>query len=52
MRTHPTTLSRLGKAVKLPFNIFADEEDRVMMRLDEMHKTMPSTLPEKRFFKH
>lgn len=52
MRTQPTTLGRLGNAVKLPFNIFADTEDRVMMRLDEMHKTMPSSLPDKRFFKN
>ncbi len=52
MRVQSTTLGRLGNAVKLPFNIFADEEDRVLMRLDEMHKTMPETLPEKRFFKH
>jgi len=52
MKAQPTTLGRLGNAVKLPFNIFADEEDRVMMRLDDMHKTMPVTLPEKRFFKH
>jgi len=52
MKAQPTTLGRFGYAVKLPFNIFADDEDRVLTRLDEMHKTMPETLPAKRFFKH
>ena len=52
MRAQQTPLGRLGDAVKMPFNIFADEEDKVMMRLDEMHKSVPDQLPEKRFFKH
>jgi hypothetical protein len=52
MKTQPSALDRLGYAVKLPFNIFADDEDRVLERLDTMHRTMPDTLPEKRFFKH
>lgn len=52
MKAQSTALGRLGAAVKLPFNIFADDEDRVLTRLDEMHKSMPETLPEKRFFKH
>ncbi|MCB1405425.1 MAG: hypothetical protein KDK01_03980 [Rhodobacteraceae bacterium] len=52
MKAQPSTLGRLGNAVKLPFNIFADEEDRVLMRLDEMQRSMPEALPEKRFFKH
>ena len=52
MKTQPSPLERLGQAVKLPFNIFADDEDRVLARLDEMHRSLPDTLPEKRFFKH
>lgn len=52
MKMQPTTLGRFGSAMKLPLNIFADDEDRVLTRLDEMHKTMPETLPEKRFFRH
>lgn len=52
MRVQSSTFGRISNAVKLPFNIFADEEDRVLARLDEMHKMMPDRLPEKRFFKH
>lgn len=52
MKQTPTTLNRIGQALKLPFNLFADEPDHVLERLEEMHKSMPSTLPEKRFFKH
>lgn len=52
MKSHHSTLGFLGQAVKLPFNIFADEEDRVLARLDEMQRSQPDTLPEKRFFKH
>ena len=52
MKSHQTTFGFLGQAVKLPFNIFADEEDRVLARLDELHQSLPETLPEKRFFKH
>lgn len=52
MKTPSTPLGLLGQAVKLPFNIFADDEDRVLTRLDDMHRTMPPTLPEKRFFRH
>lgn len=51
MRSQPTPMGRLGRAVKLPFNIFADDEDRVLERLDEMQMQVPNTLPEKRFFK-
>lgn len=51
MRTQPSIANRVGRAVKLPFNIFADDEDRVLQRLDEMQMTTPNTLPEKRFFK-
>ena len=52
MRAQQTPLGRLGDAVKLPFNIFADEEDKVLMRLDEMHKSVPDQLPAKGFFRH
>tara|TARA_R110002124_G_scaffold95963_2_gene240253 strand:- start:4313 stop:4504 length:192 start_codon:yes stop_codon:yes gene_type:complete len=52
MRAQRTPLGRLGDAVKLPFNIFADEEDKVLMRLDEMHKSVPDQLPAKGFFRH
>lgn len=52
MKAQSSAFGRFSSAVKLPFNIFADEEDRVLMRLEEMHKSMPETLPEKRFFKH
>jgi hypothetical protein len=52
MKTQPTAFDRISYAIKLPFNIFADDEDRVLTRLDEMHKAMPQSLPAKRFFKH
>jgi hypothetical protein len=55
MRAQRTPLGRLGDAMKLPFNIFADEEyddDKVLMRLDEMHKSVPDQLPAKGFFRH
>lgn len=52
MKPNTTALGLLGQAVRLPFNIFADDEDRVLARLDDMHKDLPETLPEKRFFKH
>lgn len=44
--------ARFGHGFKFPFNIFADDEDRVLTRLDDLHKSVPSELPEKRFFKH
>ena len=52
MKPQQSALGFFGQAMKLPFNIFADEEDRVLARLDELHKDLPETLPEKRFFKH
>jgi len=52
MKSQPSTLGFFGQAIKLPFNIFADEEDRVLTRLEELHKSLPDQLPEKRFFKH
>ena len=52
MKSQPTTFGFLGQTVKLPFNIFADEEDRVLARLEDLHKSLPDQLPEKRFFKH
>ena len=48
----PTPTGLFGQGFKLPFNIFADEEDRVLERLDALHKSVPSELPAKRFFKH
>jgi len=55
--TPPMTFSQaaldlLGQAVKLPLNLFADDEKKVYDRLDELHRHLPDTLPEKRFFKH
>lgn len=53
MKATPATgFGFFGSAMKLPFHLFADEDDRVLSRLDEMHKSMPQTLPEKRFFRH
>ena len=52
MKTQSNTLGWFGQAVRIPFNIFADVEDRVLTRLDEMHRSLPDTLPEKRFSKH
>ncbi len=52
MKSQPNTLGFFGQAIKLPFNLFADDQDRVLARLDEMHKDLPETLPEKRLFKH
>lgn len=51
MRTQQSIVGKVGRAVKLPFNIFAEEEDRVLQRLEEMQMNTPNTLPEKRFFK-
>ena len=52
MRTTQSTLSAFGHSIKLPFNIFADDEDRVLARLDDLHKSVPTHLPKKVFFKH
>ena len=52
MKQQSSTLDFLGNALKLPFNLFADEEDRVLSRLDALHKQLPETLPRKGFFKH
>lgn len=52
MTVQPSAFDRLSNAIKLPFNIFADDKDRVMQRLDEMHNSMPDTLPKLRFFRH
>jgi hypothetical protein len=52
MKSQNATLGFFGRTMKLPFNIFADEVDRVLARLDDMHKSLPDALPEKRFFKH
>lgn len=41
-----------GQAVKFPLNLFAEDESKVNERLAELHRQLPSTLPEKRFFKH
>jgi len=45
-------LDLLSHAMKLPMNLFADDEKRVLDRLDDLHRHLPDTLPEKRFFKH
>ncbi|MCL4675547.1 MAG: hypothetical protein KJZ59_05880 [Pararhodobacter sp.] len=60
MKAQPSTFSRFGNAMKLPFSFFADEKDRhhsggtdrVSMRFDDLQRSMAETLPEKRFFKH
>lgn len=53
MKSMPDALNRLGQTGKFPFNLFATHEpDRFTERLEELHKSVPNTLPEKRFFKH
>jgi hypothetical protein len=53
MKHMPEALSKLGQTGKFPFNLFATPEpDRFTERLEELHKSVPDTLPEKRFFKH
>ncbi|WP_417587273.1 hypothetical protein [Pararhodobacter oceanensis] len=52
MTAQPSTLDRIGNAMRLPFNLFADDNDRMLERLDDMHKTVPTTLPKNRLFKH
>lgn len=55
MRTMPEAINRLTSSGKFPFNLFAAQEpddERFNERLEELHKSLPSTLPEKRFFKH
>ncbi len=53
MKHMPEALSKLGQTWKFPFNLFATPEpDRFTERLEELHKSVPDTLPEKRFFKH
>jgi len=53
MRTMPEALQRMGQNGKFPFNLFATPEpDRFTERLEDLYKSVPNTLPEKRFFKH
>jgi len=53
MRSMPEALNKLGQNGKFPFNLFATHEpDRFTERLEDLHKSVPNTLPEKRFFKH
>jgi hypothetical protein len=52
MTLSQAALDLLGQAVKLPLNLFSDDEKRVYDRLDDLHRHLPDTLPEKRFFKH
>jgi len=53
MKSMPDSLAKLGQTGKFPFNLFATQEpDRFSERLEELHKSVPNTLPEKRFFKH
>jgi len=53
MKSMPDSLAKLGQTGKFPFNLFATQEpDRFTERLEELHKSVPNTLPEKRFFKH
>ena len=42
----------IEQAVKLPLHLFADDERKVLERYDSLHRHLPDTLPEKRFFKH
>lgn len=53
MKSIPDSL-KLPQSGKFPFNLFAttQEPDRFTERLEELHKSVPNTLPEKRFFKH
>lgn len=52
MKTMPETIGKLISAGKFPFALFASDDSRINERLDELHRSVPSTLPEKRFFKH
>lgn len=55
MKSMPEALNKLAASGKFPFNLFAtppSEPDRFTERLEELHKTVPNTLPEKRFFRH
>lgn len=52
MSFQKAALELLEHAVKLPLNFFADDEKKVLERYDSLHRHLPDTLPEKRFFKH
>lgn len=52
MSLQQTALDLIGQAVKLPMNLFADESRKLNERFDALHRDLPDTLPEKRFFKH
>lgn len=52
MSINKTAKGLLSQALSLPMNLFADDESRVLARLDDLHRNLPATLPQKRFFRH
>ena len=49
MRTLPQSLTKLSGFLSMT-PLFDDE--RYLQRLEDLHKSVPQVLPEKRFFKH
>lgn len=53
MKHMPEALNKPVPGGKFPFSLFATTEpDRFTERLEMLHKSVPNTLPAKRFFKH
>lgn len=56
MRLIPRNPETARSGPRFPLNLFADRRelgsDRFADRLEALHKSVPGTLPEKRFFKH
>ena len=51
MRQSPRPLLGLNLTGKLPFGLFTSD-DRFHERLEDLHRSVPSVLPSKRFFRH
>ncbi|MFN4099449.1 MAG: hypothetical protein ACK4GT_06700 [Pararhodobacter sp.] len=52
MTFQKAALDLLSHAMKYPLNLFADDDVRVLDRLDALHRQLPDALPQKRFFRH
>lgn len=37
---------------KLPLSVFVTNDDKMLARLDDLHKSVPSELPAKRLFRN
>lgn len=48
----PETLGKLISSGKFPFALFSGDDNRINARLEELHRSVPCALPEKRFFRH